>query len=325
MKSFIHNLILIGLLLGLFITEASGQQHSKKRPNFVYILFDDMGIGDVSAYNKKYNALTTPNLDALAAGGMRFTNAHTSSAVCSPTRYGLMLGEHPARVGLANRVQSSHGDVWIRSTQKTIGHVLQDAGYTTGYSGKWHLGYNVYDTKGKRITTSAKDQANEPDWSKGIGDGPYHRGFDWAFGHSASADIAPYKYFQNDQWLNIKSVYKTKQAGPGRPGYMDTDWDFNQIQRRLQQGAVKFITDVVQDEKPFFLYVPLSAPHNPIVPHPDFQGTSLNSYTDYIKECDEIVGAIVTALKKQGYFENTVFIVTSDNEHSPKRIAVTNT
>ncbi|WP_017445745.1 sulfatase family protein [Gayadomonas joobiniege] len=313
MSLCIRRTLFTSLLLVPLIAQASFLTDAQKTPNFVYILFDDMGLGDISAYNPEHISVSTPNIDALANGGMMFTNAHTSSAVCSPTRYGLMMGEHPARVGLADRVQKSHGDVWIQRTQKTIANVLQDAGYITGYAGKWHLGYNVYDVSGQPITTSAHLRQNEPDWSKGIVDGPFHRGFDWAFGHTASADIAPYKYFLNDRWLNLNSVYKTKKDGPGRPGYMDPDWDFFQIQRKIQQGAVEFITDVVPKNKPFFLYVPLSAPHNPVVPHPDFQGKTLTPYTDYIKESDAIVGAIVAALKEQGYFDNTLIIITSDN------------
>lgn len=292
----------------------------RAKPNFVYILMDDMGIGDVSAYNPDHSVVSTPSIDALAAGGMRFTNAHTSSAVCSPTRYGLMLGEHPARKeDFASRVQLNYNDVWIDSSQRTVANVLQDAGYTTGYSGKWHLGYNVFNSAGEVQGGSSMADSNEPDWSQGVADHPYDRGFDWAFGHLASADMPPYKYFLNDQWLNLESDYKTRtemieELGiRPRSGWLDTDWDFYTIQRTIQLKAQEFITDRVEADRPFFLYVPLSAPHNPIVPHEDFQGKSKYAYTDYVLEADHIVGEIVRTLKEEGHFDNTLIIVTSDN------------
>ncbi len=298
------------------------------KPNIVYILADDMGIGDVTVYNPSKNVSNTINMDALAAGGMRFTNAHTPSAICSPTRYGLMTGDHPYHIGKEAQYQKAYDDVYLKDPNKrTIANVLRDAGYRTGYSGKWHLGYTVYKANGEVQTGSSELESVQPDWSKGIANHPFDRGFDFAFGHVASADIPPYKYFQDDKWVNLQSTFITrdlalstgvidKPADGGvsslRNGWMDTDWDFNQIQRKLKDKAIEFIRST-PDTTPFFLYLPLSAPHAPLAPNPDYQKKTPYNFTDYVKEVDEIVGNIVNELKARNIYKNTLIIVTSDN------------
>jgi arylsulfatase A-like enzyme len=291
------------------------------RPNIVIVMADDMGYGDVSSYNSYLSAVATPNIDALATAGMRFTDAHTPSAVCSPTRYGLLTGDHNFRIGRPSGVQFNYGDVWVAPTKRTVAQVLREAGYTTGFVGKWHLGYNVYDARGNRITGDPKDQSIVPDWSRGISDDPNERGFDYSFGHVASADISPYKYFENGAWVTSEAVWTPRGGGSQidqydgsvRPGWNDPDGNFNTIQRTLQTKALQFINDNAGGEKPFFLYVPLSAPHTPDAPHPDFLGDTTHRYTDYVKEVDSIVGNVVQALADKGQLDNTLIIYTSDN------------
>ncbi len=330
---------LVALTFSLFIW----QNLFSAKPNIVIILTDDMGIGDVSAYNKVKSGVTTTHMDNLAAGGMMFTNAHTSSAICSPTRYGLMMGEHPMRVNKLS-YQRDYDDVWIKDTSKrTIAGVLKDGGYNTLYVGKWHLGFNIYKedgTKARGISWNYNENL-KIDWSKGVDNGPSQRGFDRSFGHLSSADIAPFKYVENGKFLT-DSTYWLKSAGGGKnsaidtaiargiadkpwdgttlviinPGYTDPNWDFNLIQTTLRDSAVSYIQSAPTD-KPFFLYLPLSGPHTPIAPHPIFQKKTAHNYTDFVAEIDSIVGAVVTALKAKGVFENTLIVVTSDNGAPP--------
>ena len=214
----------------------------------------------MSTYNADRSAVATVHMDALAATGMTFTNAHTSSAICSPTRYGLMLGRHPVRVGKIG-FQTKYDDVWLPDpNDRNVADLFREAGYATGYVGKWHLGYTVYSANGEIHRGNAQDAAvPEPDWTRGINNHPGDRGFDYAFGHTSSADIPPYKYFLNNDWLDTSSFWVTKKDalasgiadtpadGTGvstiRDGWADMDWDFNQIQRRLRDKAVEYIRD----------------------------------------------------------------------------------
>lgn len=282
------------------------------RPNVVYVMADDMGYGDVACYNPA-SAASTPNIDALAANGIRFRNAHCPSAVCSPTRYSLLTGDHAFRVNREGDVQFNYGDVWIDSSVRTVGDMLGDNGYTTGMVGKWHLGFDVYDSSGNEIHGQSWDQNITPDWSRGLANGPSDRGFDYSYGHVASTDIPPYKWFETGQWVSQESVWHGGGPGPARAGWKDPDWDFNQVQRTIQNKSVEFINNHAQGDQPFFLYVPLSAPHLPVTPHPDYQGNTVDPYTDFVEEVDGVMGSIVSALESQGVLEDTLVIFTSDN------------
>ena len=187
---------------------------AQSSPNIVYILADDMGIGDVSAYNdtaivprKNGNPLTR-NIDSMANAGMRFTNAHSPSAVCSPSRYGLLTGQYPFRVNREVGVQFNYGDVYVAEGRRTVAQMLDAQGYATGFVGKWHLGYDVFDANGRTMSGSERNPDNQPDWTRGIANGPKDRGgYDETFGHVASADIPPYKFFRNNQWVNENAVF----------------------------------------------------------------------------------------------------------------------
>ena len=302
-----------------------------KLANIVVILADDMGFGDVSAYNPDLSAVETKNMDKLAEGGIRFTNAHTSSAICSPTRYGLLTGEHPVRVNKL-AFQKEYNDVWLEdSSKRTIADVLKDGGYQTFYVGKWHLGFNIYTTGGAIAEgVAATFNANlHIDWARGLDKGPSQRGFEQAFGHLSSADIPPYLYFENGKFISNtaywlqgsqdainKNIVDVPSDGTGlnilRSGFTEQDWHFNKIQATLRDKAVSYIENAVND-KPFFLYLPLSGPHTPTTPNALFQEKTPHNYTNYIAEIDGIVGDIVSALKSKGAFDNTLIIVTSDN------------
>lgn len=290
---------------------------------------DDLGIGDVTTYNPDKSTSQTVHMDALAKAGMKFTNAHTPSAICSPTRYGIMTGDHPVRAGREAEFQTKYNDVYIKKETRTIGNILKSAGYVTGYVGKWHLGYTVKNADGSIPNGSATDKNITPDWSKGITNHPGDRGFDYAFGHTSSADIPPYKYFDNNNWIDTQSVWITKtevladgradtpadgsNIGTMRSGWADRDWDFNQIQRRLEEKAVEFLKERAGEPEPFFLFLAPSAPHTPHTPHPDIQGKTPHNYTDAVNEVDSMLGAIVAELKTQGILKNTFIVITSDN------------
>ncbi len=302
-----------------------------KLANIVVILADDMGFGDVSSYNPDLSAVETKNMDKLAEGGIRFTNAHTSSAVCSPTRYGLLTGEHPVRINKLG-FQKKYDDVWLKdSSKRTIAGVLKDGGYNTYYVGKWHLGFNIYTTSGAIAKgVSEKFNANlHIDWARGLDKGPDQRGFEQTFGHLSSADIPPYLYFENGNFISSsaywldgmqdainKNIVDVPSDGTGlnclRSGFTEPDWHFNKIQAIFRDKAVSYIESAAND-KPFFLYIPLSGPHTPTTPNKLFQEKTPHNYTDYIAEIDAIVGDVVSALKSKGVFDNTLIIVTSDN------------
>ena len=299
--------------------------------NIVVILADDMGFGDVSAYNPDLSAVETKNMDKLAEGGIRFNNAHTSSAICSPTRYGLLMGEHPVRVNKL-AFQKEYNDVWLKdSNKRTIADVLKDGGYDTYYVGKWHLGFNIYTTAGAIAEgVAATFNANlHIDWARGLDMGPSQRGFENAFGHLSSADIPPYLYFENGKFLSNtaywlqgsqdainKNIVDVPSDGTGlnilRGGFTEENWHFNKIQATLRDKAVSYIENA-DNENPFFLYLPLSGPHTPTTPNALFQKKTPHNYTDYIAEIDAVVGDVVSALKSKGVFDNTLIIVTSDN------------
>jgi arylsulfatase A-like enzyme len=322
----IHSsLFLIGWVI--YISHVTGAE----LPNVVFVLTDDMGYGDVSAYNTTKSAVETIHIDKLAETGFRFTNGHTSAAICSPTRYSIMTGEHSYHIGREGDFENNYSEVWFKPGQRTLGDLARAAGYHTGYVGKWHIGYTVYNTNGSKMAVSnSSAQSPAPDWSKGISDHPYDHGFDFAFGHTSSADIPPYKYFESDTWIDEEASWITKALALStgiaddpadgtdvstiRNGWMDLDWDFNQIQRRLTDKALEFITAEAQtDSVLFFLFFAPSGPHTPNVPHPDFQGITVHNYTDYVYDIDAMVGELIAKLKEQEVYSNTIIIVTSDN------------
>lgn len=173
----------------------------ESRPNLVVVLADDLGYGDVSCYNWQHSArrrdggFLTPNVDRLAETGMRFTNAHSPSAVCTPTRYGFLTGNHCLRIKRTNGVQTNYNDVWIPSNQLTLPGMLRAIGYTTMMAGKWHLGFNVRDSSGNIIRGKSGDKTLVPDWKRPLEDGPTQRGFDYSFGHLEAVNGGPYKMF----------------------------------------------------------------------------------------------------------------------------------
>ncbi len=307
--------ILMGIfiLFGTLILISCSQSHEIRNPNIIYILADDLGYGDISSLNPDA-AWKTAHIDRLAAEGMSFTDAHTNSAVCTPTRYGVLTGRYAWRTRLKNGVLWGWDKPLIEIGEPTVGKLLQRHGYTTGCIGKWHLGL------GWQFHNSNPDSI---DFSKPITGGPVDVGFDYFFGITASLDIPPYVYIENDYSTVIPNEYTENNSKQGwwRRGLTGIDFEHEQVLPVLTEKAVSFIEEQSEnpDGKPFFLYFPLPAPHTPILPIEEFEGKSNTTlYGDFMLQVDHTVGEILKALDRQGITNETLVIFTSDNGCSPQ-------
>ena len=319
-KHTLLSIFLITLVLNSF-AEFKG-----RKPNIVYILTDDLGFGDVKVNNPN-GKIETPYLDKLASQGMNFTDAHTNSSVCTPTRYGLLTGRYCWRTPLKSRVLDGYSDALIEEGCTTVGSYLQKQGYDTAMIGKWHLGWNWalkdgYTREGFKKNNPKASVANAKtvDFSKPITASPKDRaGFDYYFSAAASLDFPPYVYVKNDQPLSVPAK-KTSRGGYGwwRNGLTADDFDHEQSSLEYMRRSIAYIKHKAKKKKPFFLYIPLPSPHTPILPTKDFEGKSgINPYADFVMEVDWIAGQIIEAIDKAGIAKNTIVIFTSDNGCSP--------
>ena len=278
----------------------------KSRPNVVFIFADDMGYGEVQVLNPKWGKIPTPHLDKLAGEGMVFTDAHTTSSVCTPSRYGLLTGRYSWRTRLQSFVLGNNEDPLIAEDRMTLGHLFREQGYHTALFGKWHLGFNsVVPDELKGIAKSKKDPERNlgpvPVGSK-VPDGPITRGFDRFFGWHHAGSMA--SIVEGDTYIE----------------------ELNNIEvlPRLNKEVCAYIDAKASDAKlgkPFFVYLPLSSPHAPIVPAPDWQGKGGlgDKYSDFIAQTDGSVGEVVAALERNGLTENTLLIFSADNGSSGNR------
>lgn len=302
----------------------------RARPNIVVILCDDLGYGDVKCLNPE-GKIATPNMDRLAAAGMIFTDAHSSSAVCTPTRYGLLTGRYNWRSRLQTHVQGGCSPRLIEPGRMTVASMLKEHGYHTAGIGKWHLGMDWALKPGapKFGDNIEEGQAGwNVDFTKPIANGPNSVGFDYYFGISASLDMVPYTFIEDDHVVALPTVDKVYPLMLGRPqgktreGPAAEDFDAMRVLPTLTEKAVGYIGNRAADAKsgkPFFLYLPLNAPHTPILPTPEWQGKSgLNPYADFVMQTDATIGAVLDALDKHKLTDNTLVILTSDNGCSPQ-------
>ncbi|MEX0331881.1 MAG: sulfatase-like hydrolase/transferase [Puniceicoccaceae bacterium] len=292
-------------------------------PNIVYILADDMGLGDLSCYNPEAK-VRTPEIDRLASGGMRFTDAHTSASVCTPTRYGLLTGRYSWRSRLKDRVLGGYSMSLIEPGRDTVASLLKRHGYRTAMVGKWHLGISWKLKDGTwRESFGREIEAVEPliDFAAPFKAGPCDFGFDYYFGINASLDFPPYTWLENDRAVTVPSEQRPFQGGKkaGQPqlmmraGLQVPGFEPDQILLGLTRKAVEVIENA-DTHSPFFLYLPLTAPHTPVVPRQSFKGTSeCGIYGDFIHEIDWTVGQVVAALKAKGILDNTLIVFTADN------------
>lgn len=283
-----------------------------KRPNVVYILADDMGYGDVSCLNPA-SKIRTEHLDRLAAEGMRFTDAHASSAVCTPSRYSILTGRYNWRSRLKRAVLGGYGKPLIESDRLTVAGMLRERGYATGCVGKWHLGWSW---------PRRSDDREDVDYTRPIRGGPTDVGFDRFFGISASLDMPPYVYVDDDTPTAVptrETEGDDSMMGLYRAGPIADDFEHAEVLPRLTREAESFLDQHAGGERPFFLYFPLPAPHTPILPTPEFQGKSgTNAYGDFCLQCDDVVRRVMDRLEQHGVADDTIVIFTSDNGCSPR-------
>ena len=272
------------------------------------ILADDMGMGDIGAYSAS-SKVPTPSLDTLAASGMRFTDAHSPSAVCTPTRYGLLTGRYAWRTSKKKGVLKGYSPLLIKPGRSTIASMLKEEGYATAAIGKWHLGL------GDEAVT---------DYSKPLSPGPNDVGFDFFWGIPASLDMEPYTFVENNhittafEGEETPDSKKRREGGDGfwRAGPIASGFVHEEVLPNITERSVAYIHEHAAKgaDKPFFLYMPLSAPHTPWLPTPEFIGKSgAGYYGDFAAQVDHSVGRIMQALNEAGVADNTIVIFTSDN------------
>ena len=270
------------------------------KPNIVVILADDQGYGDLTCYNPE-SLIPTPHTDRLARSGMMFTDAHSGSAVCSPTRYGLLTGRYAWRSWLKYHVLRPYDPPLIEAGRLTLPAMLRKEGYRTACIGKWHLGWNWPKKDG------------DWDFTQPIADGPLTRGFDSYFGTDVP-NYPPYCFINNDRTVGLPTATKTTADLSGRVGPMLPGWRTDEILPTLARKAVEHIREQSRSGKPFFLYLPLTSPHEPIAPSPRFAGKSgIGPLADFMMETDAVVGQVVDALDG---VKNTLVIYASDNGHA---------
>lgn len=320
------HIALLGLLpIPLFTQAAFAQEGNssaiqpQSKPNIIFILADDMGYGDVSAFNPKSH-IQTRNIDQMAANGVAFTDAHSSSSVSTPTRYGIITGRYNWRSKLKSGVLYGYSRPIIPTTRSTMASMLKSNGYATACIGKWHLGWN-WGTKPGHENPDAEALTDEDvDYSKPISNGPADLGFDYFYGFSGSLDMAPYVYVENRQptATQINTVSAGKKLGFWRAGSIGNDFTHQDCLPNLTAKAVKYINEHARSNQPFFLYLPLPAPHTPILPDKKFKGqTGLGDYGDFALMVDDVVGQVREALRCNGIISNTLIVFTTDNGCSP--------
>ena len=321
MNRIFSNSISVCLMLLAWSCQQKSDKTVVEKPNIIYILADDLGYGDVAAFNES-SKIKTPQLDLLAAEGMKFTDAHTSSSVCTPTRYGILTGRYNWRSKLKQGVLTGKSKALIPNTRTTVASVLKKGGYNTAYIGKWHLGWDW----GTKDSTNARGEGwnfkdfDQINYSKPVINNPNDLGFDYAYGHSGSLDMAPYVYVENGRATMIPdsvTVNKGKYSW-WREGHTSSDFIHEDVTPNFFRRGIKYVKEHANDEKPFFLYLPLPSPHTPILPTEEWQDKSgLNPYADFVMMVDDYVGQINAAVKEAGIEGNTLIIFTSDNGCSP--------
>ena len=311
----------------VFFSSCKRELVQSHRPNLVVILADDLGYGDAQVYNLQ-SKIPTIHINKLASEGIRFTDAHTPSSVCSPTRYGLLTGRYAWRTELKEGVLYMWDKPLIAKDRLTLPKMLKAENYTTACIGKWHLGWRWPSKMGNGFVNDTvpigdynykvRNQLfNVIDFSKTIGGGPLEAGFDYYYGDDVP-NFPPYAFLENNKFVEIPDVIKPN-AMYGAPGPMVKTWEMENVMPAITEKAVKYIEQKSKEDQPFYLHFTLTAPHTPIAPSKKFIGKSkAGLYGDFVTQADWSVGQIVKALKKAGEFENTLIIFTSDNG-SPQR------
>lgn len=294
----------------------------KKNPNVIYILADDLGYGDIGAFNSE-GKIKTPHIDQLAKDGMLFTDAHSPSAVCTPTRYGIMTGRYSWRSPLKQGVLTGKSKALIPSSRVTVASLMKGAGYETAFIGKWHLGWDWAEKEAAEWGDDGWNAADfeNLDFTKQVTNTPNDLGFDYAYGHSGSLDMAPYVYVENGK-ITAEVNRITEDKGKytwWRKGPTAADFEHDDVTPNFFRKSIAYVKDKSESEHPFFMYLALPSPHTPILPTEEWLGKSeLNPYADFVVMIDDYIGKLLKALENQGLAENTIVIFTSDNGCSPQ-------
>lgn len=315
---------------------------SASRPNILILYADDLGYGDVRCNNPDRGKIPTPNIDKLASQGMRFTDGHSSSGVCSPSRYTLLTGRYHWRTRLQNGIVDAFGSPVIRPERLTIAGLVKQNGYRTAAIGKWHLGLGWPMTNAQRNPLATPppvvvegqapvpNEATRAAWldifSKPIAGGPIACGFDSYFGTDIP-NYPPYCFIENDHTVGIPDSYLSPNQLKGHLASLQgpalKNWTFEAILPTVGERAAKFISESAAKSEPFLLYLPLTSPHTPLAANEEWRGKSgLNAYADFVMETDAIVGRVLDALEKSGAADNTLVVFTSDNGCSPDQKAM---
>ncbi len=320
------------LLVALVLAGAASASPAKDaaavaKPNIIVVLADDLGYGDVHCFDPDHCKVPTPNIDRLAEQGLRFTDAHAGTSVCTPSRYALLTGRFCWRSRLQVHVVGHYGTPVIAPDRLTLPKMLQQQGYLTACIGKWHLGWDwplrrkdgsiAHAPEDKYIPT--REDEGEPIFEMPIGQGPTTRGFAYYFGVDVP-NFPPYTFIENDR-MAINPTGRI-MIGTGKPGElvpapMAPGWNYENILPTIVQKTETYLDERARDRKPFFLYMTLTSPHEPVAPSAEFKGKSgISPVADFIMQTDAALGRVMAALKKGGLDENTLLVFTSDNGHA---------
>ncbi|BDS07987.1 arylsulfatase [Oceaniferula spumae] len=324
MKQF-QRMTAIGLFLPVLSAITCAESPAKQnRPNVVILYADDMGVADVS-YGDAKAKIITPNIDKLASQGMTFSDGHSSSGVCTPSRYAMLTGQHHWR--RFHGIVQAFGKPVFKKDEFTMARMFKKQGYATACFGKWHLGWDWDAIRKPGVSKKDIKLASSYDWTKRFPGGPVDQGFDHYFG-DGTINFPPYCWIENDRVLTVptKPVIKSRPlAGGGsfRPGPMAEGWNPYDVLPTITKKTVEWIEKQKAGE-PFFVYLAFNSPHYPIVPNKEFHGKSkAGYYGDFVVETDAMVGKVMDVLEKKGLLENTIVIFTADNgteKHAYERL-----
>lgn len=307
-------LIIAVFISGLLILqkESDAQKKAERLPNIVLILADDFGVGNIQA-NYPQNKIATPFLDKLCKEGMYFTDAHSGAASCTPSRYGILTGRYSWRTKLQTHVLACYEPPLISKDHLTLPGFLRENSYQTACIGKWHLGWMWPGDQPSTMGEYNVLQSAKWDFTRPVLEGPTTRGFDYYFGTDVP-NFPPYCFIENNRTVGLPEDWKATTDMDGITGAMLHGWKMDRILPELTKRAVSYINKRSVEDKPFFLFFSMTAPHEPVRPTVEFANKSgIAPVADFIMETDWSIGEIVKAIDSAGIADNTLVIFAADN------------